>query len=47
MNDEELLKIYIQKIQEEAMQRLRERKIAPLDAIREALNMIEGEMKGY
>ncbi len=47
MNDEELLKVYIQKIQEEALQRLKERNIAPLDAIREALNMIEGEMQGY
>lgn len=47
MHNEELLKIYLQKLQEEAFERLRERNITPLEAIKEALNYIEGEMQGY
>lgn len=47
MHDEENLKIYLKKLEELAYERLQERNITPLEAIREALNYIEGEMKGY
>ncbi|MBT5934803.1 hypothetical protein [Sulfurimonas sp.] len=47
MHDEENLKIYLKKLEKLAYERLKERKITPLEAIREALNYIEGEMKGY
>lgn len=47
MYDEENLKIYLKKLEELAYERLQERNITPLEAIREALNYIEGEMKGY
>ena len=47
MQDEELLKIYLQKLNELAYERLRERNITPVEAIKEALNYIEGEMQGY
>jgi hypothetical protein len=47
MNQEELLKIYLKKLQEEAFIRLKERDLSPLEAIKEALNYIEGEMQGY
>ena len=47
MQDEELLKIYLQKLQEQAFERLKERNLTPLQAIKEALNHIEGEMQGY
>ena len=47
MHDEENLKIYLKKLEELAYERLRERNITPLEAIREALNYIEGEMQGY
>ena len=44
MSNEENLKIYIQRLQELALERLKERNITPLNAIKEALNFIEGEM---
>ena len=47
MQNEELLKIYLQKLNELAFERLRERNLSPLEAIKEALNYIEGEMQGY
>ena len=47
MQNEELLKIYLQKLNELAFERLRERSLTPLEAIKEALNYIEGEMQGY
>jgi len=47
MHDEERLKIYLKKLEELAFERLRERNITPLEAMKEALNYIEGEMQGY
>lgn len=47
MHDEENLKIYLKKLEELAYERLKERNLTPLEAIREALNYIEGEMQGY
>jgi len=47
MQNEELLKIYLQKLNELAFERLEERNLSPLEAIKEALNYIEGEMQGY
>lgn len=47
MNDEERLKIYLKKLEELAFERFKERSMTPIDAIREALNYIEGEMQGY
>jgi hypothetical protein len=47
MDNEALLKIYLKKLEEEAFTRLKERKLSPIDAMKEALNYIEGEMKGY
>ena len=47
MHDKERLKIYLQKLEEIAYERLKERNLSPLDAIKEALNYIEGEMQGY
>jgi len=47
MNHEELLKIYLKKLEEQAFERLKERNLTPLEALKEALNYIEGEMQGY
>lgn len=47
MHNEELLKMYLQKLQEQAYERLKERDLTPLEAIKGALNYIEGEMQGY
>lgn len=44
MNKEENLKIYIEKLHKLALEKLQERDVTPLEAIREALNYIEGEM---
>jgi len=44
MNKQENLKIYIKRIEKLALERLEERNITPLEAIKEALNFIEGEM---
>jgi hypothetical protein len=44
MNNEENLKIYIKKIEKLALERLKERNLSPLDAIKEAVHYIEGEM---
>lgn len=47
MNKEERLKIYLLKLEEQAYERLKERDITPLEAIKEAIHYIEGEMQGY
>ncbi|MDA7816741.1 hypothetical protein N9A28_00965 [Sulfurimonas sp.] len=47
MNHEENLKIYLQKLEKIAYERLRERNLTPIEAIKEAVNYIEGEMQGY
>ena len=47
MSDEERLKIYLKKLEALAYERLKERGLTPLEAIKEALNYIEGEMQGY
>ena len=47
MNQEELLKVYLEKLGAMALERLQEKNISALDAIKESLNFIEGEMKGY
>ena len=47
MSDEERLKIYLKKLEEIAFERLKERELTPLEALKEALNYVEGEMQGY
>ena len=47
MDKEELLKIYLKKLEKIAKERIQERNLTPLEALKEALKYIEGEMKGY
>ena len=47
MNQEELLTIYLERLKELALERLHERDTTAIAALREAFNIIEGEMKGY
>jgi len=47
MNEEELLKIYLDKLTKLSLEKLHERNISALQALKEALNYIEGEMRGY
>ena len=47
MNQEELLNIYLDRLRELALERLNEKNTTAIAALREAFNMVEGEMKGY
>lgn len=47
MTESEKLKLYLQKIEKLATDSINERKTPALQAIKEALNFIEGEMIGY
>jgi len=44
MNQEESLKIYIQRLEKIAQEQMRQRNISAIEALKEALNFIEGEM---
>jgi hypothetical protein len=44
MNQEEQLKMYMQRVETLAHEYLKERKITALEALKEAINFIEGEM---
>ena len=47
MTESEKLKLYLKKIQEIATYNVEERQATALQALKEALNFIEGEMIGY
>ncbi len=47
MNEEQLLQMYLEKLAKLSLEKLHERDISALQALREALNYIEGEMRGY
>ena len=47
MHEEELLQVYLDKLAKLSLEKLHERKISALQALKEALNCIEGEMRGY
>lgn len=47
MKEEELLRIYLERLEKLSLERLHERNISALQAIKEALNYLEGEMRGY
>lgn len=47
MNQEELLQQYLKKLQEKARELMVEEQMSALEALRLALNYIEGEMHGY
>ena len=47
MNEEELLNIYLEKLKLLSLERLQEKNISVIQALKESLNYIEGEMKGY
>lgn len=44
MNQEEQLKMYMQRVEVLALEYLKERNITALEALKEAINFIEGEM---
>lgn len=47
MNQEELLQQYLKKLQEKARELMVEEQMSAFEALRLALNYIEGEMHGY
>ncbi|MBN2816931.1 MAG: hypothetical protein JXQ67_09620 [Campylobacterales bacterium] len=46
-SQEQNLQIYIEKLHIIALERMQERGLSPIEALKEAINVIEGEMKGY
>ena len=44
MNQEEQLKMYMQRVEALALEYLKERNTTALEALKEAINFIEGEM---
>lgn len=47
MNEEELLNIYLEKLRLLSLEKLQEQNISVMQALKESLNYIEGEMQGY
>ena len=47
MNEEELLNLYLEKLRILALERLNQKDISVVDALKASLIYIEGEMKGY
>lgn len=47
MNKEELLNIYLEKLRLLSLEKLHEKEISVIQALKESLNYIEGEMSGY
>ena len=47
MNEEELLNIYLEKLRLLSLEKLQEQNISVIQALKESLNYIEGEMIGY
>lgn len=47
MNQEELLNLYLEKLRVICTQKLEEKNITVIEALKESLVYIEGEMRGY
>jgi hypothetical protein len=47
MNEEEKLKVYLERLQKLALEKVKEKKITAIAALKESLHYIEGEMTGY
>ena len=47
MNEEELLNLYLEKLKLLSLERLQEKNISVIQALKESLAYIEGEMTGY
>jgi len=47
MNEEEKLKVYLQKLQTLANEKINAKNISAIVALKESLHIIEGEMIGY
>jgi len=47
MNYEELLNLYLEKLRQLSLEKLESQDITVLEAIKESIHFIEGEMTGY
>ena len=47
MNKEVLLNTYLERLKELSLERLKERDISVIEALKESLRYLEGEMRGY
>ena len=47
MDNEELLKIYLERLKSLSLEQLHDNKVSVLEALKASLNYLEGEMKGY
>ena len=47
MNNEELLNFYLEKLRQISLEKLNEKDSTVLEALKEAIIFIEGEMTGY
>ncbi len=47
MDQEELLRLYVEKLHLLAQERLQERNMSVIEALQDALTYLEGEMQGY
>jgi len=47
MNEEEKLKVYLEKLKQLSFEKIKEKNMTALQALKESLNYVEGEMTGY
>lgn len=47
MNQEELLNLYLEKLRLLSMQKLEEKELSVMEALKESMVYLEGEMQGY
>ncbi len=47
MSEEERLRVFLDKLSKLAFEKLHDKNISAMQALKESLNYIEGEMKGY
>ncbi len=47
MNEEEKLKLYLERLKQLALEKIKDKNISAIRALKESLNYIEGEMTGY
>lgn len=47
MDNEALLKAYLERLEQMTLERLNEQDVSVIEALKLSLNQLEGEMKGY
>lgn len=47
MNQEELLNLYLEKLRMMSLEKIKEDKLSVIEALKESIVFLEGEMQGY